>query len=253
VTDKPTANGFVERMASLVPPATRQAFLRSARTRGRAAKNGDTAFGVRTGSIFDLAKELIDLPIAEIEKLLSSPLHEVRVGALSVMDKQARRNRTPEGHRKELFALYLRRSDRIDSWDLVDLGAPYVIGRYLWDKSRKVLYRFARSRSPWERRAAIVSTLYFVRKGDVDDTFAIAEILVGDDHEFVQKATGGLLREAGKKDVGRLREFLEANATRMHATTLTYATEHLMSKERDRYRGLRGARRDAASTRSGRR
>jgi hypothetical protein len=191
VIDQPTANRFVERMAALVPQATRQGFLRSARIQGRAAANGDTTFNIRTGSIFELAKEFIDLPIAEIEKLLGSPLHQVRVGALSVMDKQARRNRTSEGHRRELLDLYLRRSDRIDSWDLVDLGAPHVIGGYLWDRPRKILYRTARSRSPWERRAAIVSTLYFVRKGDVDDTFALAEILVGDDHEFVQKATGG--------------------------------------------------------------
>jgi 3-methyladenine DNA glycosylase AlkD len=252
VADELTANRFVERMAALVPQASRQAFLRSAWPRSRAGKNGETAFRIRTGSIFDLAKEFIDLPIAEIDKLLNSPLHEVRVGALSVMDKQARRNRTPETHRKDLFDLYIRRSDRIDSWDLVDLGAPYVIGRYLWERPRRVLYRFARSRSPWERRAAIVSTLYFVRKGDVDDTFALAKLLVGDDHEFVQKATGGLLREAGKKDVRRLGEFLEANAARMQATTLTYAMEHLTPKERDRYRALRAARRGGASKRTGR-
>ena len=86
---------------------------------------------MRMGSIFALAKEFIDLPPAEIEELLDSPIHEIRVGALSVMDKQARRNRTAKGRRKELFDLYLRRSDAIDSWDLVDLGAPFVIGRYL--------------------------------------------------------------------------------------------------------------------------
>lgn len=249
MADELTAKRFVERIAALVPPASRQAFLRSASARRRTT-NSDAAFGIRMGSIFELAKEFIDLPIAEIEKLLNSPLHEVRVGALSVMDKRARRNRTPEDQRKELFDLYIRRSDRIDSWDLVDLGAPFVIGRYLWDKPRKVLYRLARSKSPWERRAAIVSTLYFVRKGDVDDTFALAELLVGDDHEYVQKATGGLLREAGKKDVGRLREFLEDNAALMEATTLTYAMEHLTPKERDRYRALRGPRRSAASERN---
>ena len=250
MADELTAKRFVERIAALVPPASRQGFVRSASARRRTTTNGDAAFGIRMGSIFELAKEFIDLPIAEVEKLLNSPLHEVRVGALSVMDKRARRNRTPEDQRKELFDLYMRRSDRIDSWDLVDLGAPFVIGRYLWDKPRKVLYRLARSKSPWERRAAIVSTLYLVRKGDVDDTFALAELLVGDDHEYVQKATGGLLREAGKKDVGRLREFLDDNAARMEATTLTYAMEHLTPKERDRYRALRGPRRSAASART---
>lgn len=248
-----SAKGFVDRLAELVPPTSRPTFVRSARARVRTDTNRNADFRIRMGSIFELAKEFIDLPVGEIDKLLNSPLHEVRVGALSVMDKQTRRNRTPEDQRKELFDLYLRRSDRIDSWDLVDLGAPYVIGRYLWDRPRKVLYRLARSRSPWERRAAIVSTLYFVRKGDVADTFALAELLVDDDHEYVQKAVGGLLREAGKKDAGRLGEFLEDNAARMDATALRYAMEHLTPKERDRYRALRGPGRRSASPRTQRR
>jgi len=115
MADRFTADRFVERLAAVVPPASRQAFLRSARARRHDTKNGDVEFGIRMGSIFDLAKEFIELPIAEIDRLLDSPLHEVRVGALSVMDKQARRNRTPEDQRKALFDLYLRRSDRIDS------------------------------------------------------------------------------------------------------------------------------------------
>ena len=119
------------------------------------------------------------------------------------------------------------------------LGAPHVVGRYLWDKPRKVLYRLARSKSPSERRTAIVSTLYFVRKGDVEDTFELAKLLLDDDDPYVQKATGGLLREAGKKDVGRLRSFLGDHAGTMAPTTLRYAMEHLTPAERERYRRKR--------------
>jgi 3-methyladenine DNA glycosylase AlkD len=227
-----TAVRFVERLVGLVPPAARDQFRRAQRARRPVAEG----YGIRSGSIFDLAKEFIDLPPAEIEALLDSPIHEVRVGALSVMDKQARRNRTPDDRRKELFDLYLRRSDAIDSWDLVDLGAPHVVGRYLWDRPRKVLYRLARSKSPSERRTAIVSTLYFVRKSDVEDTFELAKLLLDDPDPYVQKATGGLLREAGKKDVGRLRAFLDVHAPAMARTTLTYAMEHLTPKERERHR-----------------
>jgi 3-methyladenine DNA glycosylase AlkD len=248
VVEGPTAAGFVERMVPLVPPAARSEFKRAVRAGGRRADGEGAGFGIRTGSIFALAKEFIDLLPAEIEELLDSPIHEVRVGALSVMDKQARRNRTPEGRRKELFDLYLRRSDAIDSWDLVDLGAPFVIGRYLWDKPRKALYRLARSKNPWERRTAIVSTLYFVRNGDVEDTFEVAKLLVHDDHDYVQKATGGLLREAGKKDLTRLRAFLDRHAAGMARTTLSYAAEHLTKSEREHYRGLKASsevRRDA--------
>jgi len=88
--------------------------------------------GVRMGQVFALAKEFIDMPPEEIEKLLENNVHEVRAGAMSIMDKQARSKKTPESRRKELYDLYMRRHDRINNWDLVDLGAPYVVGGYLF-------------------------------------------------------------------------------------------------------------------------
>jgi hypothetical protein len=127
---------------------------------------GDTFIGVRMGQVFALAKEFIDMPPAEIETLLDSPVHEVRAGALSIMDKQARRKRTPPERRKELYELYLRRHDRINNWDLVDLAAPHVVGGYLIDKPRDVLHDLARSAILWERRTSIVATLYFIRHGE---------------------------------------------------------------------------------------
>lgn len=160
---------------------------------------GDEFIGVRMGQVFALAKEFIQMPPDEIEKLLENPIHEVRVGAVSIMDWQARNKKTPAARRKELFDLYMRRHDRINNWDLVDRSAPYVVGGYLFDKPRDVLYKLARSKNIWERRTAIVSTYYFVRQGDVADTFNIAEILLHDDHDLIHKATGGWLREAGKK------------------------------------------------------
>ncbi len=101
--------------------------------------------GVRMGQVFALAKEFMEMPPGEIEKLLESPIHEARVGAVSIMDFQARRKNTPEARRKELFDIYLRRHDRINSWDLVDRSAPYVVGGYLLDKPRDILYKLARS------------------------------------------------------------------------------------------------------------
>jgi DNA alkylation repair enzyme len=161
------------------------------------AEGGDEFIGVRMGQVFALAKEFIELPPAELERLLESPIHEVRAGALSIMDKQARRRRTSEARRKELFELYLRRIDRVDNWDLVDLAAPYVVGGYLSDKPRDVLYELARSENPWKRRTAIVSTGFFIRQGEVDDTFRIAELLAADDHELVQKAPAGCSARPG--------------------------------------------------------
>ena len=200
---------------------------------------GDKFIGVRMGQVFALAKEFIDMQPEQIEKLLESPIHEARVGAVSIMDWQARSKKTPAARRKELFDLYLRRHDRINNWDLVDRSAPYVIGGYLFDKPRPILYKLARSKNIWERRTAIVSTYYFVRKGDVGDTFKIAEILLNDDHDLIHKATGGWLREAGKKDRPQLLRFLDKHAATMPRTALRYAIEGLDKKQRDHYLSLK--------------
>ena len=203
---------------------------------------GDTFMGVRMGQVFALAKEFIELPPGEIEKLLESSVHEVRAGAMSIMDKQGRSKKTTDSRRKELYDLYLRRHDRINNWDLVDLGAPFVIGAYLYDKPRKVLYKLARSRSFWERRTAIVSTAYFIRQGDIDDTFKIAELLLKDDEDLIHKAAGGWLREAGKQDRERLLRFLDKHAATMARTMLRYAIEHLDKKQREYYLSLKQTR-----------
>src|SRR5215203_4943559 len=119
---------------------------------------GDVFIGVRMGLVFSLAKEFMNLAPSEIERLLESEIHEARTGAVSIMDFQARQKRTPEALRKELFELYINRHDRINNWDLVDRSAPSVVGGYLFDKPRDMLYQLARSANVWERRTAIVST-----------------------------------------------------------------------------------------------
>ena len=146
--------------------------------------------------VFALAKDSVDMSPAEISRLLDSPVHEARAGALSIMSKQAVRKSTSAARRKELYDLYLSRHDRIDNWDLVDLAAPNVVGGYLLDKPRDVLFELARSADPWRRRTAIFSTLAFVRHGEVDDTIAIATVLLDDPHDLVRKPTGGMLRGA---------------------------------------------------------
>lgn len=196
---------------------------------------GDVFMGVRMGQVFALAKEFITMPPDEIERLLESPIHEVRAGAMSIMDKQGRDRKTSESRRKDLFDLYLRRHDRINNWDLVDLGAPFVVGRYLFDKPRNILYKLARSKNIWERRTAMVSTCYFIRQRDIDDTFRIAEQLLQDDHDLIHKAAGGWLREAGKQDQKRLMQFLDRHAAVMPRTFLRYAIEKLSKKQRDFY------------------
>ena len=196
---------------------------------------------IRMGEIFSLASEFVDMPLDEIDALLGSAVHHQRVGALSIMGKQFTRKSTTAQRRTELYELYLRRINHINTWDLVDLSGHHIVGGYLFDRSRTKLYELARSGDWWERRLAIFATLHFVRKGEVDDTFAIAEILVNDEEAFVNKAVGGLLREAGKKDRAQLTAFLDRHAATAPRVTVRYAIEHFDPDLRQHYLGLRGA------------
>jgi 3-methyladenine DNA glycosylase AlkD len=151
------------------------------------------------------------------------------------MDFQARSRKTSEERRRELFELYLRRHDRIDTWDLVDRSAIWVVGEYLRDRPRDVLDRLARSERPMERRTAILSTFAFIRRGDVDDALRIADLLVDDEDDSVHKAVGWMLREVGKKDPARAAAFLDAYAATMPRVMLRYAIEKLEPDERAHY------------------
>lgn len=234
-----TADGFIERLEAHRSPDEAEKYLRYFKTGEGEYAEEDVFMGVRMGQVFALAKEFIEMPPDEIENLLESPIHEVRAGGLSIMDKQARRKETPESRRKELFDLYLRCIDRINNWDLVDVSAPHVVGGYLFDKQRDVLYELARSENMWERRTAIVSTSYFIRQGDLDETFRIAEMLLDDEEDLIHKATGGWLRETGKKDRQRLLRFLDTYAAKMPRTALRYTIEHLDKEQRRHYRNLK--------------
>jgi len=227
-----SADEFLKRLKALRSPSVVKAH-------GHLASGEDVIWGVRMGQVFALAKEFMDMPLAEVELLLESPIHEARVGAVSIMDFQARSKRTTPERRKELFDLYIRRHDRINSWDLVDRSAPYVVGGYLFDKPRKILYKLVRSKNMPERRTAIVSTGFFIRQGDIDDTLAISEILLGDDHDLIHKAVGWMLRAAGGVDCQRLLNFLDQHTLAMPRTTLRYATEHFDNKQRNHYLSMK--------------
>jgi len=235
VTADLSAKGFIEKLQSCRSPEKPRKIQRNLKSGKSQYAEGDVVIGVRMGQVFALAKEFIDMPPGEIKKLLRSPIHEVRVGAVSMMDFQARSKKTPESRKKELFDLYMKCHDRINSWGLVDRAAPHVVGGYLFDKPRNALYKLARSKNVWERRTAIVSTYYFIRQGDVADTFRIAEILLDDDHHFIHTAVGGWVREAGKKDRKRLLSFLNKYAATMPRTALRFAIEHLDAKKRKYY------------------
>jgi 3-methyladenine DNA glycosylase AlkD len=225
-----TARHFVEQLTKLKTKVDLEKNSRFFREEG---KSTSKILGVRMGKLFALSKSFANLELDQVEQLLKNKYYEVRMGAVCIMDFQARNKKTSLQRKKELFDLYIRRHDCIDNWDLIDRSAGYVVGAYLFDKPRAILYKLAKSKNVWERRTAMVSTSYFIRHGHVGDTFKIAEMLLGDKHDLIHKAVGSWIREAGKKDKKRLVDFLDEYAAVMPRTMLRYAVERLEKKQRD--------------------
>ena len=199
---------------------------------------GDLFIGLRVPQTRQICRDFFELSIDQIEIMLGSPIHEHRLAGLIIMSNQAKSKKFPTSHKELLYELYLRRTDRINNWDLVDTSCRYVVGGYLMDKPRDILYQLAESNDLWERRIAIVSTWESIRHGDLDDTFRLSKVLKNDKQDLIHKASGWMLREAGKKDIDRLVEFLDENATTMPRTMLRYSIEKLPETQRRYYLGL---------------
>jgi 3-methyladenine DNA glycosylase AlkD len=185
--------------------------------------------------IFALAKDQRHMPLSEVDKLLQSKYYEARMGAVSIMDFQAREKSITPAQKKALYDLYLKRHAHINNWDLVDRSAPHVIGGYLADKPRTILTKLAKSKNVWERRTAIVSTWFFIRQNDVSETFRIAALLLKDDHDLIHKAVGSWIREAGKRDPDQLFAFLDKHSKSMPRVMLRYAVEKLNKTRKEYY------------------
>jgi len=233
-----TAKHFIEQLKKYQSESEAIKIQRYFKTGEGSYSEGDIFIGVKMGQLFSLAKQYGEMLIGEIEKLLESKIHEVRAGAVSIMDKASRNKKITESRKKEFYDLYMKRHDRINNWDLVDLGCLYMTGSYLLDKPRKVLYKLAKSKNQWERRTAILSTCYFIRQGDLDDTYKIAELLLKDKEDLVHKATGWMLRFAGDKDKKRLVGFLDKHAATMPRVLLRNCIEKFDKKQREYYLGL---------------
>ena len=189
--------------------------------------------------LFSLAKKYQEMPVNEVIKLLQDKNETHRLGAVSILDFKARNKKTSKEEKEEIFKAYIDNHKWIDTWGLVDRSAPYVVGGYLYDKEKTILYDLATSKNPMERRTAIVSTYYFIRKNDIEVTFKIAEILVYDKNEYVQKAVGSWIREAGKQNEKKLKQFLDKHATKMPRITLRYAIEKFDKKTKTYYLSLK--------------
>lgn len=193
----------------------------------------DIFLGVTTPKLREISKGFRGLPLADLRKLMASRVHDERSLAHAVLVWQY--GKGDEAGKKRIFDFYLANRRFIHDWDGVDDSAPYLVGPHLLKRSRKVLFQLAQSKSLWDRRIAIVSTWWFIRQGDVVDTFRLAEKLLRDEEDLIHKAVGWMLREAGKRDLPKLKGFLKRHAVKMPRTMLRYAIEKFSEKERKRY------------------
>jgi 3-methyladenine DNA glycosylase AlkD len=199
---------------------------------------GDVFIGVRVPKIRLVAREFRELPQTEVQQLLDSPVHEHRMCAAIILTLQFARARKDENTRRKIYEMYLQNAHdgRINNWDLVDVTTPRIVGEYLADKPHDILLKLANSKSVWERRVAVISTFAFLKRGDPGTSLQIAEVLLRDPHDLIQKTVGWMLREVGKSvDRQLLTDFLSQHAHEMPRTMLRYALEHLQPELRQKY------------------
>lgn len=195
---------------------------------------GDVFLGIRVPAVRKLAREFRDVVSAEeILRLLKSKFHEARLLALLLLVEKFERG--DEAAKRAVYVSYLSGVSGINNWDLVDVSAARIVGAWLHGRDRAPLYKLARSKNLWERRIAIIATLYFIRQDDFGDTLRLAEFFLRDGHDLMHKACGWMLREAGKRDVRTLEAFLERHAAEMPRTMLRYAIEKFPEARRRAY------------------
>jgi 3-methyladenine DNA glycosylase AlkD len=194
---------------------------------------GDIFLGIKVPVLRGMVKKYRDLSLSEVLDFLHSPIHEHRTVALLILvEKYKRGNKT---EKEEIFKAYLANTKWINNWDLVDVTCHHIVGQYLIEKDRGVLYDLAQSDGLWEKRIAIVSTFAFIRNNDFYDLLKIAEILVDDKHDLIQKAVGWMLREVGKRDREVEEIFLRKYYRIMPRTMLRYAIERFGEEKRKFY------------------
>lgn len=194
---------------------------------------GDLFLGITVPQLRKIAKQYSSLSLNNLQNSLNSKFHEERMAALLILINQF--DKSDEAQKEQIFKFYLKNTRNINNWDLVDLTAPNIVGGFLVNGGRDILYELAESKNLWERRIAILSTLAFIRNNQFSDTLKIAEILIKDEHDLIHKAVGWMLREAGKRDISVLESFLNKNYKTMPRTMLRYAIERLPKEKKQFY------------------
>lgn len=190
---------------------------------------GDIFLGITVPKLRATAKKYNDISFVDIKKLITSKYHEERFIALLFLTHKF------ETDPKKVFDFYLKNAKHINNWDLVDVSAHKIVGAYLVDKKRDVLYKLAKSKLLWERRIAIIATFWFINRGDFKDATKLATLLVKDEHDLMHKAVGWVMREVGKQSLKTEEAWLKKYYKTMPRTMLRYAIEKFPESKRKKY------------------
>jgi len=214
-------------------PEKAKIYLRFFKTGKGEYGEGDEFLGIKVPESRKIAKEFKNLILSEIHELLNSKVHEERLIALFILTEQYRKG--DEEKKNAIFNFYLKNTKRVNNWDLVDLSAEKIIGAYLMDKDKKVLFKLARSKSLWEKRIAIMSTFQFIKNGMFETTLEISDILLKEEHDLIHKAVGWMLREIGNRNLVVEELYLKKHYKTMPRTMLRYAIEKFPEQKRQAY------------------
>ncbi len=224
---------IIRRMKSIADPERATHAQRFFRTGPGEYGEGDRFLGIRVPETRNVARHFKDLPLEQCEELLDSPLHEIRLLALIIMVEQFKR--ADANDKKRIYESYMNMRASVNSWDLVDVSAPAVVGAYLEDRSRAVLFKLAGSTSLWDRRIAVLATFHFIRMHDFSDAEKLCASLLTDNEDLIHKAVGWMLREIGNRDRSVEETFLSRYYKEMPRTMLRYAIEKFPQGLRKRY------------------
>ncbi len=194
---------------------------------------GDIFLGLTVPQQRSIAKKYTQLKLTDIQKLLTNKIHEYRLIALLILVQKYQQGSPAE--QKKIYSFYLKNTQHINNWDLVDLTADKIVGHYLLDKNRKILSTLAKSNHLWQRRISIIATFAFIKHNQFQDTLKISQLLLKDTHDLIHKAVGWMLRELGKRNQQLLEQFLTKNIKKLPRTTLRYAIERFPAKKRKDY------------------
>ena len=214
-------------------PEQAKVYLRFFKTGKGEYGEGDQFLGIKVPISRSIAKQFKDLSVEEIQELLNSKVHEERLIALFILTEQYRKG--DEEKKNAIYNFYLRNTKRVNNWDLVDLSAEKIIGAYLMDKDKKILFKLARSKSLWEKRIAIMSTFQFIKNGMFETTLEISDILLKEEHDLIHKAVGWMLREIGNRNLVVEELYLKKHYKTMPRTMLRYAIEKFPENKRQAY------------------